>query len=333
MDTAMKAMIILNAHADSGEMAQQIAAQREELSAQLTTALRLDGVEWRETQHPGHGKDLAEEGARTGFRYVLAGGGDGTVNEVLNGIMGLKLDQDQRPILGVLPFGTSNDFFSALKAAEASPTGDDHDGQTLALDVGRVLFDNVERYFCLTVGMGLFSYANEQYLEASHTFGRRFAHIPAAIRTLINYRFLPNVRISRNGQQSHARRILAVLINNSPVIAGGTPLTPAARIDDGHFDVCIVKPAPLLRLLWLAVQVGTHTPLHSRAIELGRIREITVTARQPLPINVDGELVPELESKAHRMAIEIMPDALRVVIPSLCEVTPRPVETAAGSAS
>jgi diacylglycerol kinase (ATP) len=329
----MKAMIILNAHADSGGMAQRIAAQRDELSARLTHALRLESVEWLETQHPGHGKELAEQGARTGFRYVFAGGGDGTVNEVLNGIMGLKLEQNLCPVLGVLPLGTSNDFFSALRTTEASRTDEDQDDQTLALDVGRVLFDDVERYFCLTVGMGLLSYANEQYLEASRTFGRRFAHIPAAIGTLINYRFLPNVRISRNEKQSRARRILAVLINNSPVIAGGTPLTPAAKIDDGHFDLCIVKPASLLRLLWLALQVGAHTHLHSRALELGRIREITVTARQPLPINVDGELVPELESKALRMAVEIMPGALRVVIPSLCEITPGPVETAMGSAS
>src|SRR5450432_1503603 len=89
----MKAMIILNPHAHSGTEPQALEALHDEISAHLKSALQLKTVEWRKTEYPGHGKKLAEEAARKGYDYVFAGGGDGTVNEVLNGIMGLKEDQ------------------------------------------------------------------------------------------------------------------------------------------------------------------------------------------------------------------------------------------------
>lgn len=335
----MKAIVILNPHAHSDQPPMQIQAIRDEVTEQLRQALRLDSVEWVQTQHAGHGKELAEKAAQDGYEMVFAGGGDGTINEVLNGIMGLKLEPKQRPILGVLPFGTSNDFFAGLKTAETAHKVDDKNNQDnkgnaiMNLDVGHVLFDNVERYFCLTTGMGLFSWANEQYLEQSRTFGRRFAHIPAAISTVASYRFLPNVKISRDGKQTRARRILSIVVNNTPVIAGGTPLTPNAKIDDGQLDVCNIKPAPALELLRLAVMLSLKTPPRSRSIELGRIREMTVTARQPLPIHVDGELVPEIDSKARRMVVKVLPGALRVVMPSLCDIQFKPAaEMAAQSA-
>ncbi len=315
----MKAMIILNPHAHSGTTPQQVEAQQGDISAQLKTRLNLDSVEWRETEHAGHGKELAAEATTKDYQYVFAGGGDGTINEVVNGIMTATADKKKRPTLGVIPLGTSNDFFAALKTAEASRKVDPKDNLTLALDIGHVLFDDVERYFCLTVGIGLFSWANEQYLEQAKTFGRRFAHIPAAFTTVMGYRFLPNVSISRNGKQWRARRLYSVIVNNSPVVAGGTPLTPKAKIDDGQFDLCIIKPVSLLQLLWLAVQIRAKAHTHSRAIEMGQIQEIEVTAKEPLPIHVDGELVPELESKARQMKVKILPSALRIVIPSLCE--------------
>ena len=317
----MDAMIIVNPHAHSGIAPEQLETSRRDISLQLKDALQLDNIEWRETQHPGHAKELAEEAVRKRYGYVFAAGGDGTVNEVLNGIMGVKLEPIQRPTFGVLPFGTSNDFFAALKSAEASRKVED-DNLTLSLDVGHVLFDGVERYFCLTTGIGLFSWANEQYLQASRIFGRRFAHIPAAIMTIISYQFLPNVQISRDGKQMRSRRILCAIVNNSPVIAGGTPVTPDAKIDDGQLDVCIIKPVSWLHLLWLMFEITTKTHTHSRSIELGRIRELIVTARQPLPIHVDGELVPEIDSKARRMKVDVIPSALRVVVPSICEIKP-----------
>jgi len=106
----MKAMIIVNPNARSGASVQERETVQNALSAQLKDGLHLDSIEWRDTERPGHAIQLAEEAVRADYEYVFAGGGDGTINEVLNGIMGLKLEPSKRPIMGVLPFGSSNDF-------------------------------------------------------------------------------------------------------------------------------------------------------------------------------------------------------------------------------
>ncbi len=313
----MKALVIFNPHAHSGETSHRIAAAHPEILKHLQHSLNLDSADWVETEYPGHANDLAKDAVAKGFDYIFAGGGDGTINEVLNGIMSSAPYKAHAPIFGVLPFGTSNDFFAALKIAEAGKNPDAKQ-YTMPLDVGQVVFDDLKRYFCLTAGVGLLSWASQQYLEASHRFGRRFAHIPAAIRTILGYRFLPNVRIAENGKRLHSRRILAVMINNSPVIAGGVPLTPQAKIDDGYLDVCIIKPVSFPRLIWLALQISRKAHTHSKSVILERITEITIITKDALPIHIDGELVPELDSKAQRTVVTVLPAALQVVRPSLC---------------
>ncbi len=314
----MKALVIFNPYAHSGETAQRIAAAQPEILQRLQHSLALDSADWVETEHAGHANSLAKDAVAHGYDYIFAGGGDGTINEVLNGVMSSNPPKSHMPIFGVLPFGTSNDFFAALKVAEVSQKKPDAAQHTMPLDVGQVVFDDLKRYFCLTTGIGLFSWANQQYLDASRTFGRRFAHIPAAISTILGYRFLPNSRIAENGKRLRSRRILAVVINNSPLIAGGTPLTPQAKIDDGFLDVCIVKPVSFLRLLWLAFQISRKAHIHSKSVILERITEITIITKQALPIHIDGELIPELDSKARRMEVTVLPAALQVVKPSLC---------------
>lgn len=317
----MKGIIILNPNAHSGTAAEQRQAKRDEIAEHLRSTLFLETIESCETEYPGHARQLAENAVREGYGYIFAGGGDGTINEVLNGIMGSHLPTNKLPVMGVLPFGTSNDFFAALKAAESLHKLGDTDNCTLSLDVGRVHFDGVERYFCLTVTIGLLSWANEQYLELSKTLGRRFAHIPAAIKTILGYQVRPNVRVSIDGKHPVGRKSLSIIVNNSPVIAGGIQLTPDAVIDDGQFDVCFVKPVSLPRLLILALQVAMKAHRNERhTLAFAHLREMTITSKRPIPVSVDGELVPEVNSRARRIDIEIIPAALQIVVPSLCEL-------------
>ncbi len=314
----MKALVIFNPHAHSGETSQRIAAAHPDILKQLQTSLALDSADWVETQRPGHATLLAKDAVAHSYDYIFAGGGDGTINEVLNGIMSSVPHPSHAPVFGVLPFGTSNDFFAALKIAEAGRNPRAHHF-TMPLDIGQVVFDDLKRYFCLTAGLGFLSWTSQQYVEASQRYGRRFAHIPAVISAIFGYRFLPNARISENGKRFRARHILAVMIDNSPLIAGGTPLTPLAKIDDGYLDVCIIKPVSLPRLIWLALQIRLNAHTRSKAVILERITEITIITKQALPIHIDGELVPELDSKAKHTVIKVLPAALQVVKPSLCE--------------
>src|SRR5437016_548648 len=154
----MKAIVIVNPHARSGDAKERAAQYHEDIEQRLISTGQFSGVDWVDTQHPLHATQLAQESAEQGYGCVIAAGGDGTVSEVINGLMRVQV----RPFLGVLPWGTCNDFCSALSAAEQQR----HDPFTLPLDVGQVTFDGMVRYSCLSVSIGLSSWANEQYQNA-----------------------------------------------------------------------------------------------------------------------------------------------------------------------
>lgn len=290
----------------------------------LKASKALPAIDCLETQHPGHARDLAQEAAAQGAAYVVAAGGDGTISEVVNGIMRAYVDKSQRPILGVLPWGTLNDFYMALKAAERkrrakSSDGEDNAEFTLPLDVGRVTFDSLDSpdyYSCLSVSVGLSSWANQQYQEASARFTRRFAHIPGAINALLTYRFPPAIQVARDGLPVQSKQMLAMAISNCAGVGGGVHLTPTAKIDDGVFDVCIIKPMPLWKvaLVLLTARWGGHVRLGG--IELERVREIAVNAEQPLPVHLDGEMIPEINSRASRIDVHVLPAELKIIAPS-----------------
>src|SRR5579871_4930056 len=178
----MKAIIILNPRARGGKAASR---NRDRAIQRLKGVEGVSEVECLETQYARHARELAQAAAEHGAAYIVAAGGDGTISEVVNGIMRANLDKPQRPVLGVLPWGTLNDSYMALKAAErsrrAKAADDEQSAFTLPLDVGRVRFDAFDCYSVLSVSVGLSSWANQQYQEASLRFSRRFAHIPGAI--------------------------------------------------------------------------------------------------------------------------------------------------------
>jgi diacylglycerol kinase (ATP) len=274
-----------------------------------------------DTQNPLHATQLAQEAAEQGYGCVIAAGGDGTASEVVNGLMHAQV----RPLFGVLPWGTSNDFFVALQATERMR----QDTFTQPLDVGQVTFDGIVRYSCLSVSIGLSSWANEQYQNAVQRFGRRFAHLPAAISTLLSYKFPSKVQIVVDNGQSEIKPMLFMALSNTPSVAGGVRLAPDAKIDDGLFDVIRVVPIPLWQLGYVLLRAQLGLPLRSRVIEMQRVHDIFIAAEKPFPIHLDGELIPELHSQATHLSLHVMPAALQVVIPSLLSAdAPDPVSVA-----
>src|SRR5260221_6249182 len=204
----MKALIIVNPSARRGRASQTALRLRDEVERRLESISHVHRVEWAISRFPNHVTQIAMQAARQGFDYVVAGGGDGTVNQVLNGLMVGAPDKYRRPVFGVLPWGSSNDFYAALKAAELATPTDLQETSTRPLDIGRVSFGDVERYTCLSVSVGLSSWANHKYLEASRLFGRRFAHIPSGIATLLNFKASPEIKISYDHGPFQRRQFL-----------------------------------------------------------------------------------------------------------------------------
>ena len=306
-----KGLIIVNPHARSGFATWQRNTQRDRIVERLQPILGT--IEWSETQYPRHATRLAQDAAEQNYDYVLAAGGDGTIHEVLNGIMSVS---KKRPVFGVVPWGSLNDFHKALRVADHSIDGD---ARTLAIDVGKVICDRVERYAGLSVSIGLASWANHQYQLASLRFGRILGLFPGAIQALLSYRFPRSIGLAINGESPRHVPMLSISLNNSPTVGGGAKLTPNAMVNDGRFDMCLIPPMSLLQLFALLARSYFNRGVDPHQVTLRPVSEISITASAPLPIHIDGEMVPEISSQATSIHVTVLPLELNVLRPSLLD--------------
>lgn len=252
------------------------------------------------TAGPGHATLLARAAAKRGYGLVIALGGDGTVNEVINGLAGSDT------ILAVLPSGTVNVWvrelrlpIQALAASEALLEGEVH-----AIDLGLA----GGRYFLLMAGIGLdAAVASEVRRREKKRFGA-LAYGLRALTFLGRYRGT-RVTCSLDGRRVKGR-VLQVIIGNSRLYAGLIRVTHQAVIDDGLLDVCVIKGNQLysLPLQALAIVLRRHTLLPE--IEYYRARKISLYSIRPLAVQVDGEIHGYTP-----MSFEILPRGLRVLVP------------------
>ncbi len=252
------------------------------------------------THQAGDGTRLAREAAQQGYDIVAAAGGDGTINEVINGLAGT------RTALAALPVGTVNVWVRELglpleprAAAEALLQA-----QRRRIDLGRA----GERYFLLMAGVGFdAAVVNEVRSDEKRRLGA-LAYVVRAFDLALRYRGR-RARIWLDGRIIRGR-VLLVVIGNSQLYGGVFKITARACINDGLLDVCIIKGDSLaeapLRLLSILRQRYNLDP----RIEYHRARTIHITAREPLPVQVDGD-----QSGFTPMTFTVAPGALYALLP------------------
>ena len=198
------------------------------------------------TKKQGDGSLLAKRGIEAGRKFIIACGGDGTINEVANGILETGADCE----LGILPSGTGGDFRRSLEipadaraAAQALRTG-----ETRLIDVGRVTFQNfqnetVSRYFLNVSSFGL----SASIIERVKTTGK-LDWIPiAALRGKTSFALstlqevlgldFATVRVKFDEQEEKSLNTMNFCVANARYFGGGMKIAPDARLDDGFFDV------------------------------------------------------------------------------------------------
>jgi YegS/Rv2252/BmrU family lipid kinase len=257
-------------------------------------------VELWPTASPGDGTRLARAAAEQGYDAVIAAGGDGTINEIVNGLAGSPT------ALGVLPVGTVNVWAReiGLPLQPRATTEALLKTQVRSIDLGRA----GERYFLLMAGVGFdAAVVNEVRGEEKRRLGA-LAYVLRAIE--LSRRFRGTRARLRLDETVLRRRVLLVVLGNTQLYAGVLKITPRARIDDGLLDVCIIKGNTLLDapLRLLSIVLQRHSV--DRKLEYHRARTIRIEARPALPVQVDGELIGQTP-----MTIEAVPLALRVLLP------------------
>ena len=258
------------------------------------------------TESMGHAEKLARR-AR-GYDVVVAAGGDGTVHEVLNGLMHHALQR--RPALGLLPTGSGNDTRRTLgisldlaKAAIELSTG-----ERRRFDVG--LCNGI--YFNNSFAAGLDAKVTAKAVEYKVTKHRDglWLYFTALMHVLFRELGSFPMTIAFDGGEPALYDTLIIAVTNGPTYGGGFRITPNAVPDDGTFDVCMIDPlslpAALVRLPF--VVAGKHT--HMKPVHMSCHRSLTIECDSPVPAQIDGEVLLE-----RRYEIQMLPGAIECIVP------------------
>ncbi len=274
------------------------------------------------TKHQGDGIEIAEQAAKFGRRFIIACGGDGTINEIANGILRSGVDAE----LGILPSGTGGDFRRTLglphtnrEAAISLRTG-----ITREIDVGKVTFfdhsgNKTSRFFLNVSSFGLASSIIKRvksarifdWLPVESVRGRaNFA--ASTLQEILNIEPL-NIRVRIDDGQEKSLQTINFCVANSRYFGGGMLIAPDAKLNDGFLDIVNIGDIGTAKIIFNAYSLYRGTHIHLDEVKSSLARKIEVSALDPgieIRLETDGELPGRLPA-----TYEILPNALRVRVP------------------
>ena len=267
------------------------------------------------TTAPGDARRLATAAVGEGFETVVAAGGDGTVNEVLNGI-GDAPNGFERARLGILPLGTVNVFARELSiSTRLEPAwAAIRQGRERLIDLPSVAYvlkhEKRSRYFAQLAGVGLDARAIELVnWELKKRIGP-FAYIVAGLNALLEP---PSKITTAAGQTSYSGGL--VLIGNGTLYGGPFRVFPDADLSDGLLDVCVFPRVNWFTLARCGPQLLLRGNLPKSSIKSFRTDSLTITSESPTPLEVDGELIGQVPA-----TFSIKRAGLRVIVPQWAQL-------------
>jgi diacylglycerol kinase family enzyme len=269
------------------------------------------GIDFRPTNQPGHGAELAIRAIESGHTRVIAAGGDGTVHEVANGVL---TAESSDVVFGVWPIGSANDYAYALGIHGDWPLQSGLAKTAVrTADVGRVTGGGRARYFVNGLGLGFNSAVTLEAQSIRRLRGMALYGL-AFIRAVWRHFDFPVLTVTLDDRKFD-QPTLALTINIG-MREGGFLVTPQADLSDGFFDV--IQAGKLSRLAALALlprlATGTLRADHP-LIRQSRCRRATVCGAEPLRVHIDGEFFSHFEDNIREIEIELLPARLRVIVP------------------
>jgi YegS/Rv2252/BmrU family lipid kinase len=272
----------------------------------LRDALARLGLRFDEAETPGPGAAmrLAREAAAAGSDLVVAVGGDGTVNEVVNGLMSAAAEA--RPALGVIATGRGRDAARTLALPSAAWRALERlvRERVRVLDLGLAEWPGGGRYFLNAAGAG---FDAAVAAEAVRLGGRgTLPYLRAVLRGLRDYEPVP-AALEREGLVEPGRRLAGVVVANGPCFGGGMRIAPGADPADGVLDLVALGPFGRAELVcWLpTIYWGGH--LRNGKVSLERVRRASIDPERPWPVQLDGEPCGRTP-----LSVRVCPGVLRV---------------------
>lgn len=262
------------------------------------------------TTGPGDARRLAQAAVATGYDIIAAAGGDGTVNEVLNGI-GDEPDGFQRARLGVLPLGTVNVFARELKIPARLEGAWQvlKRGKETRIDLGRADFSDegkpAQRYFMQLGGAGLDARAIELVSWKLKKTAGPLAYVVAGLQALVEKQTV--ISVSADGKKIEGE---LALLGNGKLYGGPFDIFPGANLSDGLLDACVFPRVNLSGLLKLAPGLLLRKKLAEHHVQRLRATKMEVASAMPAGFELDGEWIGYLPA-----TFSLEQKKLRIVIP------------------
>jgi YegS/Rv2252/BmrU family lipid kinase len=307
-------LIIVNPTSAGGDTARIWAKTASELSHRFGAF----AVEF--TRAAGDGKRIALEAAKQGRRFVIACGGDGTINEVANGI----LESGERVELGILPSGTGGDFRRSFNIPIAPARAAEYlkNGKTETIDVGRVTFTDengqiVSRYFLGVASFGMSTAvikrikADKPFAWLPRSLSGRAGFAWSTLQSTLEMKYT-SARVRIDDGRERELSVVNFCVANARYFGGGMKIAPDAKLDDGLFDVVMIGEISSTKILANSYKLyaGTHSDVAE--VHQAKAQRIIVnpTANEKIRFETDGELPGFLPA-----TFEIVPRALKLRIP------------------
>lgn len=263
------------------------------------------------TEGVGHAIELARAAASNGYGYLVAVGGDGTVNEVANGI--LSSANAGGTSLGVVSTGTGSDFARSvgIPGHYVSACSCLTSPRRALIDVGIVEYrkqgQTLRRFFVNAAGTGFDAAAVEMTERLPKYFGGTIPYLVGLVRTLIGYR--NKSVVLRVGDKAETVRILSLVVANGSYLGGGMHIAPEASITDNLLDVVVIGDIGKFDLLKSLPMVYKGTHGNHPKVSMDKASRVTVESSERILVHADGELLGEGPA-----SFWLMPAALSIVV-------------------
>jgi diacylglycerol kinase (ATP) len=307
---------ILCPASDRGDTAEKAEILRQAVNQRIVAGGANNPIEvdWVTTEYPTHATELAEAAAREGYDVVVATGGDGTVHEVVNGLM--AVDEAKRPMLGVLPVGSGNDFaFNVGIPISIEEAVQCVFSQNIRkVDIGTIRDGGGRKeYWNNTISIGFGGAVSIESRKLKNLRGF-MVYLVAVLKTIL---FKPQAlhaeyRIG-SGDLQH-RDISMLSLCNGPREGGGFPVAPDAIIDDGLLTYMIMSKVNRAQMLYfLPIVMSAKHPRYKKVFEGGHTESFIIETDKTMAIHADGEIFGPWEADVRKVEVTMIPAALRVL--------------------
>lgn len=305
-------MLVVNPSAGKGQLGKK---WESEIHPFLSDKLKNFDFEF--TKKPGDATRITAQALRHGYTMIVSMGGDGTLNECLNGFFSGGTNEYPDCVLGLLPFGSGGDFARSINLPRNYREAVKHliTKKTKRIDIGRASFPEsriASRYFINIANTGLVALIMKEVNGMNRSVPPLARYLSGTMMGFVQSKNI-KVRMRITPQGTHTVNLTNVIVANGQYFGKGMRQTPQAKLDDGLFDVLVIKNATLAQLIMHFPQLyGVKTSLPNKIIENYRATEVAISlvdATDKLYSEMDGENYGE-----GGVVFQIVPQAIKIKI-------------------